>query len=141
MTTVNIPHGSFPTFDLMLLETLKEKAEFEEPSSHSHQTRSPHSRLTRQNVKSMSPPENKFHLSTRYSGEWRQVGNILKQPPHFTHTSPRQKKYLKFHLMLGSIRDLNFSGKTLESIYKRRHFFQFFVSCCEIHSDLRDCSS
>ena len=38
MTTVNIPHGSFPTFDLMLLETLKEKAEFEEPSSQRRDT-------------------------------------------------------------------------------------------------------
>ena len=38
MTTVNIPHCSFPTFDLMLLETLKEKAEFEEPSSQRRDT-------------------------------------------------------------------------------------------------------
>ena len=33
------------------------------------------------------------------------------------------KKYLTFHLMLSSTRDLNFSGN--EWIYKRRHFFCF----------------
>ena len=38
MATVNIPPSSFPTFDLMLLETLKEKAEFEEPSSQRRDT-------------------------------------------------------------------------------------------------------
>ena len=38
MATVNIPPSSFSTFDLMLLETLKEKAEFEEPSSQRRDT-------------------------------------------------------------------------------------------------------
>ena len=49
----------------------------------------------------------------------------IKSSSAFYSCFATAKKCLTFNLMLGYIRDLIFSGKTLESIYKIRHFSCF----------------